>query len=204
MAAKESNKRKEPQSAKAGCMLGRLVQKSNAMPRFDSVFICSQKLAPSSRKLKLHLGRPVGGWPTTFGLSRYLPTTFGCWKTRKVVGQLLFLAGWPVVAAKSQFSATESKKGHGNVFARYVCTTTLPIMSWTQGSVGSRPSGHQSRISMHDGREAKLHNSIWNECTSKHIRPKTLSCMIKSVGDRELRRVSSLQVWNVPRFPCLV
>lgn len=40
-----------------------------------------------------------------------------------------------------------------------------------------------------------------NECTSKHIKPRTLSCMIKSVGDRELRHVSSLQVWNVHFFP---
>lgn len=86
---------------------------------------------------------------------------FCCWKPRKVVGQLPFMAGRLVVAARLQFSTTESKKGHGNVFTRYVCTTTLPIMSWTQGSVPSRPSGHQSRISMHDGREVKLHNSIW-------------------------------------------
>ena len=121
-------------------MLGRLVRKSNAMSRFASVFICFQKLVPSSKKMKIHLGNPVEGWPTTFGLSRPLPTTFCCWKPRKVVGQLLFLASRPVVAARLQFSATEGKAEHGNTIQGIYAPIMSLIMLVTQRDMllGSR------------------------------------------------------------------
>ena len=83
---------------------------------------------------------------------------FLCWKTRKVVCQLVILVGRLVVAAEFQFVASESKKGHGNVFARYVCTTTLPIMSWTQGSVvlDPRATNHAFQCMMAERRSCTI------------------------------------------------
>ena len=110
-------------------MLGRLVRKSVAMPQFASVCNCPQNLAPSSRKLPTHLGDlwEVGRPPRD--VTSHWPTTFCAEKPEKEVGQLVILVGRPIVAAEFQFAATESKKGHDNVFARYVYTTTLPIIS---------------------------------------------------------------------------
>ena len=46
-----------------------------------------------------------------------------------------------------------------------------------------RSSCHQSRISMHDGRGAELHNSIWDECVWMLQQNLTPSWIIRSVGD---------------------
>ena len=90
--------------------------------------------------------------------------------------------------------------------ARYfqqMCARPLSHHCTSSRECSPRPSGHQSRISMHDGRGVGLHDLMWHECTNRHLKPTTLSWIVKSVGDRESRHVSSLRVWNAPRFPCL-
>ena len=110
---------------------------------------------------------------------------------------------WPVFPASYRFATTESEIGAWqSIF--YICVHDhSPHHCTSSRECSPRSSCHQSRISMHDGRGVDLHDSIRNECTYTHNKAWTPSWVIRSVGDRESRHVSSLGVRNVPRFPCL-
>ena len=84
-----------------------------------------------------------------------------------------------------------------------VCTHyATPYHLKTSRERHSRIHDHQSRIAMQDGQRSNVCKSMWYECKNKHIKPGALSCVIKSISDRELRDVSSLKVCNVSRFSC--
>lgn len=143
---------------------------------------------------------PVGGLPTSCWEGRLPVDHFSWLKTRKS-GRPARFTGWPTsCCCQTPLCCNREQERALQCICKICVHNHPPYYVMSSREYGSRPSGHQSRISMHDRREAKLHNSIWNECTHKHIKPRTLSCMIERVGNQELRHVSSLQVWNVPRF----
>ena len=100
------------------------------------------------------------------------------------------------------FCNTKQKRGIARYFKQNVCMTTLPIIAQAPGSVvlDPRAINHASWCMMAEK----------SDCTTQcemnaHINtymPKLHHVLVKSVGDRESRHVSSLGVSNVPRFPC--
>ena len=71
----------------------------------------------------------------------------------------------------SGFSATKARRRESKVFSTYVCATTPPRPCTSSRKCGPRSSGHQPRISMHDGQGVELHVLMWHESTNTHLRP---------------------------------
>ena len=99
-------------------------------------------------------------------------------------------------------TATEHRQRQDSVFARKCMHFHTPYHILSSKEYGIWLSSQQPSIFNawwpKDQACAKL-----NECTHKTWKASTLSCTIKGVGDQEMRHVSSVWVWNAPRFSCL-
>ena len=79
-------------------------------------------------------------------------------------------AGWPTSFCLLFLVFCNTKQERG--IARYIQQKGARPLSHhctSSRECSPRPSGHQSRISLHDGRGVELHDLIWNECTYEHI-----------------------------------
>ena len=98
--------------------------------------------------------------------------------------------------------ATEHRQRQDSVFARKCMHFHTPYHISSSKEYGTWLSSQQPSIFNawwpKDQACAKL-----NECPHKTRKASTLSCTIKGDGDQEMRHVSSLQVWNAPRFSYL-
>lgn len=76
------------------------------------------------------------------------------------IGQPFLLVCRPENSTMLRFATIENKKGHSSLFARYVCTTTLPIISQAQESavLDSRATNWVSQCTMTE--KPSLHNSM--------------------------------------------
>jgi len=119
--------------------LSRLVGKSIATSQLAFVCNWTQKLAQSSKEMKLHPRNLGEDYRPAIGIGDHLQTTLGgvnqkrwsaCQKTWSA-GQFLLLV--------SVFSATKAREREGKVFSTYVCPTTLPIITGALGSVVLNP-----------------------------------------------------------------
>jgi len=125
------------------------------------------------------------------------------WKPAKVVGLPENPVGWPVSSPGFCIFCNKGKRETRQSIFNICVPNHSPRHYISIRECSPWSSCHQSRIPMHDGRGVELHDSIWNECICKHLKPTTLSWIVKSVGDQESRHVLSLCLRNVPRFPCL-
>ena len=102
----------------------------------------------------------VEGWPTSCCCGRPPADHFSLLKTRKS-GRPASFSGWPTSCCCQTpvFCNREQERAWQRICK--ICVHNHPPYHFISSrECSSRPSGYQSRISMHDGREAKLHNSM--------------------------------------------
>ena len=75
--------------------------------------------------------------------------------------------------AESYLTAAEGKQSMAMHFQSNVCTTTLPIMFKTQGSMALDPRATNYAFPCMMAQEAKCATSISNEMDTKHIKAPT-------------------------------
>ena len=154
---------------KDACMLE---SPCSEISRDAPICLCLQLILETCTKLQRDETPPwesVGMLPTRYWPWRPPTDHFLWWKPEKVVGQPLYLVGRPVFAAGFWFSATRSKREAWQGIFNICVHDHSSHHCIGSRECRSRSSGHQSRISMHDGRGTELHNLIWNECTYEHV-----------------------------------
>ena len=113
--------------------------------------------------------------------------------------------GRPTISScKILFCCSRRQTEHGKAFSKQCLHHHPPYHVWDSKEYGSRPSGHQSRISTHDGQRSQVYKLMCNECT-KHMnashsimldqerrRPRIEACFITSSTKRPLILVFDL------------
>ena len=68
----------------------------------------------------------------------------------------LYAVDWPYLSAESCFDSSKGQTWHGNAFSSKCMHHHTPYHAYDSKEFGTRPSGHQSRISMHDGPRSQV------------------------------------------------
>ena len=122
-----------------------------------------------------NLHKAPRGWNSTLGrlLTRYwlgktLPTTYygGNQKRWSAYQKTWSADQFPPLV--STFFCNKGKREKRQCIFNICVHDHSPRLCTSSRECGPRSSGHQSPISMHDGRGIELHDSMWNECTHKH------------------------------------